>query len=190
LSQSLIQRGREITASPVAAGMGARLSFEVLYEQYFSFAWRALRHLGVPAAALEDAAQEVWLVVHRRLPGFEWRSSPRTWLFGIALNVSRNRRRGLRRAPLMRPLPEHIVSSHPDPEGLHGAEEAWRKIQGFLDTLDEQRRAVFVSSLLEQLSAAETAEATGLDVAEVYHQVRRLRQGFRTYLTALEEEKK
>jgi DNA-directed RNA polymerase specialized sigma24 family protein len=45
---------------------------------------------------------------------------------------------------------------------------------------------VFVCSLLEELSAAETAEATGLDVATVYHQVRRLRQAFRAFLDQLE----
>jgi RNA polymerase sigma-70 factor (ECF subfamily) len=161
-------------------------SFESLYEEYFNFAWRALRHLGVPAFALEDAAQELWLVVHRRLPEFEQRSSARTWLFGIALNVARNRRRGLRRAPAMQPLPEQLVSGRPDPAGLHEGQEAWRKIERFLDRLDEQRRAVFVSSLLEELSAAETARATGLDVATVYHYVRRLRHAFKEYLMQLE----
>jgi RNA polymerase sigma-70 factor (ECF subfamily) len=158
----------------------------VLYERHFGFTWRALRHLGVPGGALEDATQEVWMVVHRRLPEFEGRSAPCTWLFGIAMNVARNRRRGLRRAPEMLELPEHVASARPDPEGQRAGHEAWRKIQSFLDTLDDQRRAVFVCSLLEQLSAAETAEATGLDVASVYHQVRRLRQAFKAFLASLE----
>ncbi len=173
-------------SEPLAAGADARLSFEELYELYFSFAWRSLRHLGVPASALEDAAQEVWMVVHRRLGSFEQRSGPRTWLFGIALNVARNRRRGERRAPQMQPLSEHVVSARPDPEGMRAGQEAWGKMQSFLQTLDEQRRAVFVSSLLEQLSAAETAEATGLDAATVYHLVRRLRRSFKAYLAQLE----
>jgi len=165
-----------------AAQVEAALPFEVLYERYFAFTWRALRHLGVPAPGLEDAAQEVWIVVHRRLPGFEARSSPRTWLFGIALNVARNRRRGLRRAPAMQPLPEQLVCARPDPEDQHSGNEMWRTLESFLDTLDEQRRAVFVSSLIEQLPAAEAAAATGVEVAQVYHHVRRLRQAFKEYL--------
>lgn len=172
-----------MAASPEAE---PRLPFEALYDRYFSFVWRALRHLGVPGGSLEDSAQEVWMVVHRRLGEFESRSSVRTWLFGIALNVARNRRRGVRRTPEMLTLPEHVVSSRPDAEGLHAGQEAWRKIERYLETLDEQRRSVFVCSLLEQLSAAETAEATGLDVATVYHQVRRLRQGLRAFLDARE----
>lgn len=173
--------------APAATVAGPeRLTFEALYDRYFSFTWRALRHLGVPVAALEDATQEVWIIVHRRLPAFEWRSAPHTWLFGIAMNLARNRRRGMRRAPEMIELPEQVMSARPDPEGQHAGTEAWQSVQNFLDTLDEQRRAVFVCSLLEQLSAAETAEATGLDVGSVYHAVRRLRATFKAYLTAVE----
>jgi RNA polymerase sigma-70 factor, ECF subfamily len=185
LAPELVRDRRENTVT-ATAGAEARLPFEGLYDRYFSFVWRALRHLGVPGPALEDSAQEVWMVVHRRLGEFEWRSGVRTWLFGIALNVARNRRRGARRNPEMMALPEHVLSSSPDTEGLHAGQEAWRKLERFLDTLDEQRRSVFVCSLLEQLSAAETAEATGLDVAAVYHLVRRLRQAFRAFLDELE----
>jgi RNA polymerase sigma-70 factor (ECF subfamily) len=169
-----------------AAPVDVRAEFEALYKEHFGFAWRALRHLGVPVPALEDAAQEVWIVVHRRLPTFERRSSPRTWLFGIAMDVARNRRRGMRRAPEMAALPEQVVSGRPDPEGERAGNEAWRVIQSFLTDLDEQRRAVFVSSLLEQMSAAETSEATGLDVPTVYHQVRRLRRELKEYLDSRE----
>jgi hypothetical protein len=69
------------------------LAFERLYLLYFGFTWRVLGHLGVPQHAIDDAVQELWLVVHRRLPAFEARSSLKTWLFGIALNVARNHRR-------------------------------------------------------------------------------------------------
>jgi RNA polymerase sigma-70 factor (ECF subfamily) len=181
LAQGLINGWRDGTAPP-AVVEDARLSFEELYERHFSFTWRALRHLGVPPATLEDAAQEVWMVVHQRLPSFEGRSEPRTWLFGIAMNVARNRRRGQRRSPEMQPLSEQVVSARPDPEVVRAGQEAWNKIQSFLQTLDERRCAVFVFSLLEQMSAAETAEATGLDPATVYHLVRGLRRSFKAYL--------
>src|SRR5688572_28731803 len=57
--------------------------FEQLYQLYFGFTWRVLGHLGVKSSALDDAVQEVWLVVHRRLPSFEARSALKTWLFGV-----------------------------------------------------------------------------------------------------------
>ena len=75
------------------ARLAARPSFEEVYQQYYNYTSRTLRHMGVPFEDVEDAAQEVWLAVHRQLPLFEGRSSLRTWLFGIVVNVARNRRR-------------------------------------------------------------------------------------------------
>jgi DNA-directed RNA polymerase specialized sigma24 family protein len=55
-------------------------------------------------------------------------------------------------------------------------------VQRFLVTLDEQRRAIFVCNLLENLSANETAEATCVEVSTVYQRVRSLRQSFKQWL--------
>jgi RNA polymerase sigma-70 factor (ECF subfamily) len=41
----------------------------------------------------EDTLQEAWVRASARLDEFEWRSSLRTWLTGIAINLWRERRR-------------------------------------------------------------------------------------------------
>jgi RNA polymerase sigma-70 factor, ECF subfamily len=157
------------------------LAFEQLYLLYFGFTWRVLGHLGVPQHAIDDAVQELWLVVHRRLPAFEARSSLKTWLFGIALNVARNHRRAEDRR--QRNLPDLAFTGAPlDPELIREGREAWERVQRFLVTLDEQRRAIFVCNLLENLSANETAEATCVEVSTVYQRVRSLRQSFKQWL--------
>jgi RNA polymerase sigma-70 factor (ECF subfamily) len=158
--------------------------FEQLYALYFEFTWRVLRHLGVPRAGMDDAVQEVWLVVHQRLGQFEGRSTLKTWLFGIALNVMRNQRRADERRLRQLQEPEPPVEAPHDPELEHLGREAWQRVQHFLSTLDEQRRAIFVCSLLEHLPAQQTAEATGVDVTTVYQRVRTLRQAFRLWLEA------
>src|SRR4029450_4584828 len=83
---------REAAGECAAASVrcGEPPGFEQLYQLYFGFTWRVLGHLGVTAHGIDDAVQEVWLTVHRRLPSFEGRSALKTWLFGIALNVGRN----------------------------------------------------------------------------------------------------
>src|SRR6186713_2887600 len=68
-------------------------AFAEVYESCAKLVWRNLRRLGVPEAALEDAAQDVFLVVHRRLSEFEGRSTLRTWIFGIVLRVAARHRR-------------------------------------------------------------------------------------------------
>jgi RNA polymerase sigma-70 factor, ECF subfamily len=151
-------------------------TFEVLYEEYFDFTWRVLRNLVVHPRLLDDAVQELWTVVHTRLESFEQRSSVRTWLFGIALNVARNQRRSESRHRALELLPEAVQGSGVDAESAHGMHETWRSLSRFLEALQEQDRAIFVSNLVEDLSASEVADALGLKVAIVYQRVRTLRR--------------
>lgn len=48
-------------------------------------------------AIAEDVVQETWLTCLDRLGAFEGRSSFKTWVYGIALNIARSRRRRERR---------------------------------------------------------------------------------------------
>src|SRR4051812_17617014 len=66
-----------------AAGMASRCTD--IYEQNFEFVWRSLRRLGVSDESLDDATQEVFLVVFRRIAEFQGHSALRSWLFGIAI---------------------------------------------------------------------------------------------------------
>jgi RNA polymerase sigma-70 factor (ECF subfamily) len=157
----------------------APLSFRALYEQHFPFTWRSLRHLGVPEAQLEDAAQELWVVVHRRYAEFEGRSDIKTWLFGIAINIVRNLRRSEQRRGQQVPLgAEELHARYGDPALEREGREAWALVQRFVEGLDDTRRTVFVACLLEGMSAAETAAAAELDLATVYNRVRALRRSF------------
>src|SRR6185369_14198957 len=76
---------------PAPTALGVR--FGALYREHFALAWRGLKRLGVPEAALEDAVQDVFLVLHRRLDEFEERSSLKTFLFGIVVRVAKDHRR-------------------------------------------------------------------------------------------------
>lgn len=178
-------------AEPAASGASwsatARPCFEDVYAQHFDLVWRSLRHLGVPAHVLDDAAQDVWLVVHRRLADFDGRSAISTWLFGISINVARARRRAREVRQPAEPLPEEVQGNSPDPAQALESSQAWNLVQGFLAGLSEVQRAIFVSSLLENFSPAETARATGLDVGTVYRRVRALRRSFQRFLKRNEE---
>jgi RNA polymerase sigma-70 factor, ECF subfamily len=157
------------------------VTFEGIYAQYFDFTWRVLRNL-VGQTRVEDAAQELWTVVHRRLRDFEQRSSVRTWLFGIAINVARNQRRAESKHQAIELLPELVPGAGSDPEAARAASETWRSLTRFLEALEEQDRAIFVSSVIEDLSARETADALGVGVMIVYQRVRTLRRLARAWL--------
>ena len=65
-----------------------RATFADLYRDHFDFVWRVLARLGVPDRDLPDAAQDVFVVVHKKLPEFEWQCRPTTWLYGISFRVA------------------------------------------------------------------------------------------------------
>ena len=127
-----------------------------LYDSHFPFVWRNLRRLGVPDTILEDAAQDVFLVVHRRWDSFDARwSSVETWLFGILMRVARNHRRSLRRRswaiPSTGDLVEVVPSPAAGPAELVARREAVALLNRLLDSLDEDKRAIIVLVDIEQL---------------------------------------
>ena len=160
----------------LAAGGNFEITWEAFYEGHFDFVWRSLRRLGVPASGLDDAAQEVFLVAFRRAADFEGRSTLKTWLFGIALNVARRAARGAARR-------EESLSDADPPAGSNQEEsasraEAVRTLYAILDRLEPEKRAVFVLSELEEMTAPEIAEIAGVPLNTVYSRLRAARADF------------
>ena len=61
------------------------MTLDEIYEKHADFVWRCLRRQGVAPDDASDAIQEVFLVVHRTLDGFQGRSSLPTWLLFLAI---------------------------------------------------------------------------------------------------------
>jgi RNA polymerase sigma-70 factor (ECF subfamily) len=160
----------------------AALTLERIHGEHFTFIWRSLRGLGVPVLALDDAAQQVLLIVHRRLPEFEGRSTLRSWLFSIAYRVALNHRRALRRRGPTEPIAEDLEQRSSGPEARAEAREALEFVEQFLAGLPPKKRVLFVLALLEELPAAEVAATLGVPVNTVYSRVRLIRAEFRQAL--------
>jgi RNA polymerase sigma-70 factor (ECF subfamily) len=147
-----------------------------VYERHFDYVWRSLRRLGVQPGAVDDALQEVFLVVHRRLSEFDGRASIKTWLFAIALRVAPQYRRAARRNEESVDVEPASTELAPD-EALASARAA-RTLYAILDELEETRREVFVMAELEELPAKEIADLTGAPLNTVYSRLRLARRDF------------
>src|SRR3569833_2054893 len=79
-----------------ARSQPAPLTLEDVYRDHFDFVYRQATRLGGPGIDAEDAAQEVFMVVARKLDTFDATSLITTWLYGITLNVIRSLRRRAR----------------------------------------------------------------------------------------------
>ncbi|PCC74573.1 RNA polymerase sigma factor, sigma-70 family [Nannocystis exedens] len=150
--------------------------FAAVYRANYGFVWRTVRHLGVDPARVDDAVQDTFLVVYRRLPEFAGRAALRTWLFEIARRVaSRYRRSAAREEPRRCALSEAEVVA-PAVEAPVEQAEAAAILQGFLDGLDRDQAVVFVMTELEQWQAPEIAAELGVNLNTVYSRLRAARR--------------
>jgi len=149
-----------------------------LFDREFDFVWRSLRRLGVPSLTIDDATQEVFLVVSRRLadilPGRE-----RSFLFGTALRVASDARRALaRRGEVVEDGLERIADATPGPDQAIDQQRARAVLDEVLATLDLDLRAVFVLYELEEMTMADIAVTLGLAPGTVASRLRRAREAF------------
>jgi RNA polymerase sigma-70 factor (ECF subfamily) len=193
--QTLIRAAGE-GASPMServtasrAPVRAEASFEQVYSTYVDFVWRSALRLGVDEAAADDVVQQVFLVVYQRLCTFEGRSTLKTWLFAILLRVVRGHRRIVRRrSPHLAHEsvdPDLIADGAVDPHEALSRAEASRTIDVLLDSLDGDKRVVFVMAELEEMTASQISLATGLTANAVYSRLRAARTDFERAAAAL-----
>jgi RNA polymerase sigma-70 factor, ECF subfamily len=166
--------------APVLTSEAPALVFESVYASYFRGVWRTLRRLGVTDAQLDDATQDVFVVVHRKLAAFDGRSL-RGWLFAIAVRVASDYRRGVTQRRTL-PLHDSVTDPAPDPARRSELNDSVRLLHALLEELPGDQRTVFVLAELEELSVPEIAEALGANLNTVYSQKRAARARFEAAL--------
>jgi RNA polymerase sigma-70 factor (ECF subfamily) len=155
--------------------------FRDVYLAHFDFVWGALRRLGVREHDAQDLTQKVFLVVYLKLPGFENRSSLRTWIFRICINAASDYRRSapIRREVITEPAEMAFLSGFHD--DLHDRSESQRRLalaEAIVDKLPESQRLVFVLFELEDMSGVEIAKLLGISLGTVRSRLRLAREVF------------
>lgn len=165
-------------ASELSAERAEAPSFSEIFHQHARYLWRSLLGLGVRAGDVDDACQEVLLVVHRRLPEFDGRSL-RSWLYAICLRVAADYRRSAR---VRREVP---VPETPDAP-LHAAQheavqsnQLFQRLLVVLDELDAEKRGAFVLYEIEELTLREVAEALECPLQTAYSRLQAAREHVR-----------
>lgn len=151
-----------------ASPLPEQVSFEAVFRAHAPYVWRLLRRLGVPEADAEDACQEVFLVVHKKLAGVRAGSPLRTWIYAIATRIaSEQRRRPYRREELTGDdLPEGTAPANQEDEV--DRRRALDRLDFALEKLDHDKRAVFVLFEIEEMPMNEVAAAVGCPLQTAY----------------------
>jgi RNA polymerase sigma-70 factor, ECF subfamily len=160
----------------VAPAPAAR--FEALALREFDFVWRTLRRLGVPASAVPDAAQQVWMVTARKLDDVTV-DRERAFLYGTAARIASNARRaGARHARVFDDVEGDAADPAPQPDILLDEHRARSLLDEVIAALSDDVRDVFVLYECEELSSPQIAAMLDLPVGTVASRLGRARSEF------------
>ena len=167
-----------------AGSSGPARQFDALYTRHFDFVWRLVRRLGVHESNVDDAVQDVFLVVYRRLGDFQHQSADRTWIAGIAVRVASDERRRVRRKGGLDGLDEQLADGRADPHGAAVQSEGMQRLYRVLEHLDVERRGDLCPRGAGADDSAGMSEALGVKLNTVYSRLRLARQQFEEALGA------
>lgn len=164
-----------VAAQHEAAGA---LDFRAVYQEHFRYVWRSLRRLGIAEDECGDAAQQVFLVVHKRLVEFRGEAKLTTWLFAICAHVASNARRSTGRRHET-PLDD---AAQPAGRSPHAQTEARLTIERLLEGMPIDQRTALLLFEVEELTCVEIAAVTAASVGTVKSRLRLARERLATRL--------
>jgi RNA polymerase sigma-70 factor, ECF subfamily len=172
-----------VPRSPEDSDRGRFDDAEGLFEAYADEVATWASRLGGPGFDVEDAVQEVFIIVHRRIDRFRGESDVKGWLYGIAANVVRQQRRTARRR---RWFGRGVDVSDPEMmrvQQLTPVEELERRrrtvaVYRVLDAMRETNRAILIFFELEGLTGDAIAGLMSMQVATVWVRLHRAREEF------------
>jgi RNA polymerase sigma-70 factor (ECF subfamily) len=175
----LTGQGFEPMAAAPVRGLEAR-RLRQIFEEQFDFTWALLRRLGLSQEDADDAVQEVFIVVARRLSEIR-AGSERAYLVSTAVRVASTSRRGRtrrREEPADAELLEAALDPGPGPDEVADLRKARQLLDSVLDHLSDELRLVFVLFELEGLTLVEIAQVLSLPLGTAKSRLRRAREQF------------
>lgn len=161
ISPLLHDRDRVTVAAVVSGGAQSDAAYRRLVERYGALVRCSCNQLlGGEISEADEAAQDVWIQVHKSLSKFEGRSTFRTWLFSVVANVCRQRRRSLARQSAHRAAVSNFVSEKVeiDRAGAPALSRARQTIDDALHQLTEEQQRIIVLRFISGLSIDEIAD--------------------------------
>src|SRR5262252_1047523 len=148
------QRGAGDPPCSLPAASGPGLHFRDVYERWFDDIVKWLNALGVPGSDTEDLAQEIFLVVRRRLSQFTG-GNLAGWLYRITqLTVRDHRRRAWFKNLLRRRDVDlaRVELTAPGPDAQYEDQLKRRRLRALVASMSEKLRTTFVLFEIEGYS--------------------------------------
>lgn len=158
-----------------------------LVKEHYDFIWRLLARLNVAAPEVDDAAQQVFMVLVSREELVIKPGSERAFLYGVALRVAKEFRRKAQNAlNHISPDPDVLVDRAPDLEAVAERSQARRQLDRILEQMPENLKEAFILFELEDMSVPQIAELVGIPTGTVASRLRRARALFQKAVVELQ----
>lgn len=173
--------------SPAVASSANTRRLRELFERHYDFVWRSLRRLGVRPDAVDDAAQEVFVVAARKIEAIAF-GAERSFLYGTSLRVASDARRAesRRRESSGDSAIERAMDPTIDLEAESDRQRARALLDQVLSSMSIEHRAVFTLFELEGMTMAEIASFLELAPGTVASRLRRARELFQEAVTRIQ----
>ena len=166
------------TRTPRLADKSGGGDFSTLYAAWFGGVVRWTRALGVRSSDKYDVAQNVFVIVHRRLPDCDRRNIA-GWLYRITARQVRDYRRQRWNQSYFKshePVTQDIPSRDPTPAMSLETREAYSVLSSFLAGLSGPTRSTFVLFELYGFTCEEIAALHDTSTNTTWARIRRARK--------------
>jgi len=161
-----IQPESMVLTSAVRSGTAFRIELE--------YVQRTLRRLGTDRCEVDDLAQEVFLVLHRRWSEYDHTRPLRPYLFGIAVRIALANQRKRSREIAFGNV--ELGDDSPGPEDVLSSKQTNALLQAALRRIPLPRRTVLMMHELDHVPVTEVASTLSIPLFTVYSRLRKARQ--------------
>jgi RNA polymerase sigma-70 factor (ECF subfamily) len=146
--------------------------FKAFVRAQYGFVWRVLRGMGLGHADAEDATQQVFVIAAQKLERID-ADRERSFLYGVALRIANNTRRGIRRQrTASEEAPDTAGPDSDAPDRNTDRARARKLLAELLEQIPEKLRRVLILAELEQLEAPQIAALENVPVGTVASRLR------------------
>lgn len=163
----------------IEASEGSVESFESIYKAYSGFVYNVAFRVVNNIDEAQEVTQEVFLAIYRKLKSFQFKSSFKTWVYRITVNMAIDYAKKRAKEQLYRGVydDDRKLNQTIDSVGESIEREQQEKIiSTLLEALNPDQRACIVLRNIEGLSYQEIAETLNININTVRSRIKRARE--------------
>lgn len=168
----------EISSEILIKAAGGDLeSFEIVYKATAEFVYNVAYRVLYNRQEAQEVTQEVFLSVYRKLKGFRFQSSFKTWVYRIAVNYAINRAK--KNSNERNRRKEYYESADAPPAAVEpaiGTQDQSETVDAYLRALNPQQRTCIILRNIEGLSYRQIADTMGVNINTVRSRLKRARK--------------